>query len=273
MEANLFYLIVLLITGAGIGFASGLLGIGGGFIMVPIQYWLLTSMGIDPTIAIRVSLGTSLAVILPTALSSAYGHYRKNAVLLKPAAYLAVTGIMGGIMGGTIASNVPGDVLTFVFGAAALIAAVWMIISIKSKVNGKPKTSTLYYIAGGLFVGLMSGLLGVGGGFIIVPFMVILMKYGIHKSIGTSTAVIVFTSTGGIISYVFNGIGVYGLPPYSLGYVNLLQFAILACTSIPIAQLGVKISHNLPSKQLNYIFTIILIYVGLKMMGIIPGII
>jgi len=143
-----------------------------------------------------------------------------------------------------------------------------MIISIKSEVNGKPKTNILYYIAGGLFVGLMSGLLGVGGGFIIVPFMVIFMKYDIYKSIGTSTAVIVFTSIGSIISYVFNGIGVYGLPMYSLGYVNLLLFVILACTSIPMTHLGVKADHNLPSKQLNYIFIVVLIYVGLDMIGI-----
>ncbi|MEN4006220.1 MAG: sulfite exporter TauE/SafE family protein [Methanobacteriaceae archaeon] len=115
----------------------------------------------------------------------------------------------------------------------------------------------------------MSGLLGLGGGFIIVPFMVIFMKYDIYKSIGTSTAVMVFTSIGGIVSYVFNGIGVYGLPMYSLGYVNLLQFVILASTSIPMAQLGAKAAHNLPSKQLNYILIAVLIYMGLKMIRII----
>ncbi|MDI6725201.1 MAG: TSUP family transporter, partial [Methanobacterium sp.] len=89
MESYIFYILMLIITGAGIGFASGLLGVGGGFIMVPILYGLMTTMGIDPTIAIRVSLGTSLAVILPTALSGAHGHYRKDAVLLKPAVFLA----------------------------------------------------------------------------------------------------------------------------------------------------------------------------------------
>lgn len=268
MDINLFYLIVLLITGAGIGFASGLLGVGGGFIMVPVQYWLLTSMGIDPTIAIRVSIGTSLAVILPTAISGAYGHYKKSAVLLKPAISLGVTGIIGSIIGGTIASNIPGDILTFIFGAAAIIVAIRMIMSKNNGSNEEPKNNLFYYIAGGLFAGFMSGLLGVGGGFIIVPFMLILMKYDIHKAIGTSTAVIVFTSIGGIISYILNGQGVYGLPPYSLGYVNMLQFAILACASIPLAQLGAKAAHVLPSKQLNYIFIAMLVYVGLNMIGI-----
>ena len=115
----------------------------------------------------------------------------------------------------------------------------------------------------------MSGLLGVGGGFIIVPFMVMAMGYGIHKAIGTSTAVIIFTSIGGIVSYIFNGMGVSGLPQYSLGYINILQFVVLAGASIPMAQLGVKAAHKLPARKLSYIFIALLVYVGLNMIGII----
>jgi len=268
MESYIFYIIILMITGAGIGFLSGLLGVGGGFIMVPVLYWLMTSIGIDPTISIRVSLGTSLAVILPTALSGAYGHYRKKCVLLRPAAYLSVMGILGAIIGGTIASNIPGDILTFLFGISAILVALRMLLAKNSQSCGKQKDGIFYYTSGGLFAGLMSGLLGVGGGFIIVPFMTLVMKYDIHKAIGTSTAVIVFTAIGGIISYIFNGVGVNGLPPYSFGYVNMLQFVLLAAASIPMAQFGVKAAHSLPSKHLNYIFIAMLVYVGLKMIGI-----
>lgn len=268
MEPYIFYIIILLATGAGIGFLSGLLGVGGGFIMVPIQFWLLTSMGVDPTTAIRISLGTSLAVILPTALSGAYGHYKRGAVLLRPAAYLAATGLIGGILGATIASNISGNVLTILFGASALIVAIRMIMGKNKETKEQPKDGAVYYTSGGLFAGLMSGLLGVGGGFIIVPFMTIIMKYDIHKAIGTSTLVIVFTAIGGIISYIFNGLNVSGLPPYSLGYVNMLQFVLLAVASIPIAQLGVKAAHRLPSKELNYVFVLMLVIIGLKMIGI-----
>lgn len=269
MDPTTFYIIVLIITGAGIGFTSGLLGIGGGFIMVPVQYWLLTSIGIDPTIAIRVSLGTSLAVILPTAISGAYGHYRKNAVLIKPTVLLAATGIMGGIVGGTIAANVPGEILKVLFGIAALAAAVRMLLYKSPEVKKEPLDNGLYYIIAGFIIGIMSGLLGVGGGFIVVPFMVIAMGYDIHKAIGTSTAVIIFTSIGGIASYAFNGFGVQGLPQYSLGYINLLQFVVLAGASIPLAQLGVKAAHKLPARKLNYIFIALMVYVGLSMIGVI----
>jgi uncharacterized membrane protein YfcA len=269
MESYIFYILILIITGAGVGFLSGLLGVGGGFIMVPIQFWLLTSMGVDPTVAIRISLGTSLAVILPTAISGAYGHYRKNAVLIKPTVFLAVTGMMGGIFGGIIAANISGDVLKIIFGLAALIVAFRMLAMKYPEIHEKPKDKNIYYIIGGFFVGIMSGLLGVGGGFIIVPFMVILMRYDIHKAIGTSTAVIVFVSIGGIISYIFNGLDVSGLPQYSLGYVNLLQLVLLAGASIPMAQIGVKVAHKLPSRNLNYIFVGLMILIGLKMIGVI----
>ncbi len=268
MEINFFYIIVLLITGMGIGFASGLLGVGGGFIMVPILYWLMTSIGIDPTIAIRVSLGTSLAVILPTALSGAYGHYRKKAVLIKPAIYLASTGVIGGILGGIIATSIPGDLLKSIFGFAVIIVALIMLLIKYPEINEKPKYNIIYFLLGGLFVGLMSGLLGVGGGFIIVPFMVILLRYDIIKAIGTSSAVIVFTSIGGIMAYIFSGLGVNGLPPYSLGYVNLLQFALLVVVSVPMAQFGVRVAHNLPRKKLNYVFIALLVFIGLHMIGI-----
>jgi uncharacterized membrane protein YfcA len=269
MDPTIFYIIILAITGAGIGFASGLLGIGGGFIMVPVQYWLFISIGVDPTLAIRMSLGTSLAVILPTAISSAYGHYRRNAVLIKPMILLAATGSIGGILGGTIAANVPGGILKVLFGITALVVAVRMLIYKSPEVKKEPKDNNIYYIAGGFIVGIMSGLLGVGGGFIIVPFLVIAMGYDIHKLIGTSTAVIIFTSIGGIISYIFNGMGVPGLPQYSLGYVNILQFVILAGLSVPMAQLGVKVAHKLPADKLNYIFIALLVYVGLNMIGVI----
>ncbi len=269
MDPTIFYVVILVITGAGIGFASGLLGIGGGFIMVPIQYWLLVSIGIDPTIAIRVSLGTSLAVILPTAISSAYGHYRRNAVLIKPTMLLATTGIIGGILGGIIAAHVPGQILKILFGFVALAVAVRMLTYKYPEIQKDPVDNIVYYIIAGFIIGIMSGLLGVGGGFIIVPFMVMAMGYDIHKAIGTSTAVIIFTSIGGIISYIFNGLSVPGLPQYSLGYINLLQFVILAGASIPMAQLGVRAGHKLPARELNYIFIALLVYVGLNMIGII----
>lgn len=264
----LTYLLVLLATGAFVGFASGLLGVGGGFIMVPVQFFLLTSMGADPDTALRVAFATSLAVILPTALSGAWGHWRRGAVLVTPAIMLGITGLIGGIFGAEISSNTPAIILSFIFGILALTSALWMVGSKYPEINEEKSNSKQSYLLWGFLGGFSSGLLGIGGGVIMVPILNILLRFPIHKAIGTSTAFIVFASIGGIITYIFTGINTTGLPPYSIGYVNLVQLAALALTSIPMARLGVKAAHNLPDKKLRYMFAILLLYIALKMMGV-----
>ncbi len=264
----LTYLLILLGTGAFVGFASGLLGVGGGFIMVPIQFFLLTSMGVDPNTSIRLAFATSLAVILPTALNGAWGHWRRGAVLVVPAIFLGTAGIIGGIVGAGIASNTPVVILSFIFGLLALGSALWMIGSKYPEIKEEKSNSKPTYILWGFLGGFSSGLLGIGGGVVMVPILNILLKFPIHKAIGTSTAFIVFASVGGIITYIFTGMGTAGLPSYSIGYVNLVQLVALACTSIPMARIGVKAAHRMPDKQLRYLFAILLIYIALKMIGV-----
>ncbi len=262
------YILILLATGTFVGFASGLLGVGGGFIMVPVQFFLLTSMGTDPDTALRIAFATSLAVILPTALSGAWGHWRRGAVLVTPAIILGITGLVGGILGAGISSNSPAAILSLIFGFLALFSAIWMLGSKYGEIKEEKSNSNPSYVLWGFVGGFSSGLLGIGGGVIMVPILNILLKFPIHKAIGTSTAFIVFASIGGIITYIFSGIQTAGLPPYSVGYVNLVQLVALAVTSIPMARLGVKASHNLPDKKLKYIFATLLIYIALKMMGV-----
>jgi len=264
----IFYLLVLVGTGVLVGFASGLLGVGGGFIMVPVQFFMLIGMGVDPDTALRVAFATSLAVILPTALSGAIGHWRHGAVLFWPAFLLGATGLIGGVSGAAVASHSPANFLSAAFGFLALFSAFWLFVSRNFGVEVNVSHSNYSYLFWGFIGGLASGLLGIGGGIIMVPILTILLKFPIHKAIGTSTAFIIFASLGGIISYVVNGIGVAYLPPYSLGYVNLLQFVILAGFSVPLARVGVKTAHNLPASQLRYVFAALLIFVALKMIGV-----
>ena len=264
----IIYLIVLLLTGALVGFASGLLGVGGRFIMVPIQFFLLTSLGVDTTTAIRVAFGTSLAVILPTAISGALGHARRGAVLFRPMILMGISGLVAALIGGTVAANTPGIYLKIIFGILVLISGIWMLIAKYPEISGEPKKGVLSYIAIGFITGLLSGLLGVGGGVVLVPILVILMGFSMIRAVGTSTAVIIFTSLGGIIAYTSNGFNVAGLPPFSIGYINLIQFAVLSIISVPMAQIGVKASHKLPEKQLRYIFILVMFYIALKMVGV-----
>ena len=262
------YILILIGTGVLVGFASGLLGVGGGFIMVPVQFFLLTSMGVDPNTAIRVAFATSLAVILPTAISGALGHWRHGAVLIWPAFLLGTTGLTGGILGAVIASYSPANILSMIFGALAFFSAFWMFRARYYEIKENVRHSNFSYLFWGFLGGFTSGLLGIGGGIIMVPILTILLRFPIHKAIGTSTAFIIFASLGGALTYVITGLNVAYLPPYSLGYVNLVQFVALAGVSIPFTRLGVRTAHNLPDTQLRYIFAVLLIYIALKMIGV-----
>ncbi len=102
----------------------------------------------------------------------------------------------------------------------------------------------------------------------MVPIMVLALGFSMHQAVGTSTAMMLFTATSGCASFVAHGIGVEGLPPYSLGYVNLAAWAALALTSVPMAQAGVKLAHRLPPQRLKLVFIIVMLYMGLKMIGI-----
>ena len=266
-QPYLIYVLALLFTGVVVGFACGLLGVGGGFIMVPVQIWALTSMGVDPTLATRMAFGTSLAVVLPTALSGCQGHSCRGVVLWRPGIYMGLSGLLGAILGGTIAAHASGELLETIFGLVVLAGALRMLLAGKIKPRGEPREGVLQYILWGFAVGIVSGLSGIGGGVILVPVMVMAMGFSMHQAVGTSSVAIALNSVGGILSYAVNGWGVPGLPPYSVGYINIMQFCLLAGTSVLTARLGVRFAHRLPSEQLRWIFTGLMIIVGLDMLG------
>ena len=268
MQIGTIQIIALLVTGVGVGFASGLLGVGGCFIMVPVQLWVLTSMGIDPTIAIRIAFGTNLAVVLPTAISGAIGHSRKKSVLWKAGIVLGLSGLAGAFLGGFFAAHISGNILKIGFGLAILSGALRMLTAKPPKIDKEPVDNMVTFILWGFPLGIISGLIGIGGGVLMIPVMVLALRFNMHKAVGTSTALMIFASIGGILSYIINGLNVSPLPPYSLGYVNLLQWILLAGTSVPMALVGVKAAHKLPAKQLKYLFIIVMIYMGLKMIGV-----
>jgi hypothetical protein len=157
------------------------------------------------------------------------------------------------------------------FGGFVLAVAIWMGLQMTPKLAKeavKPKDNLWSLVALGLPVGTISGLTGLGGGALIVPALVLALDFPMHMAVGTSVASIIFTSLGGVIGYVANGIRVPGLLPYSIGYVNLLLWLCLAATSVPMAQLGSMTAHALLAKQLRYIFIAVMLYIGLKMLGV-----
>ena len=264
-----FY-IGLILIGIFAGFASGLLGVGGGFLMVPLQFFLFTSVGVDPSLAMMVSLGTSLAIIIPTASSGAYQHQKKNKSIVKPGIRLAIFGILGGFCGGILANIIPTNILQITFAILLFVVALDMLFGSRS--DGEKALIEFNLLNAGIvgfLIGILSGLLGIGGGVFLVPSLCILFGFTLIEAIGTSSVFIAFTAIGGLISYIYTGFGVNPMP-YSLGYISLVNFVLIVLFSVPMASIGAKLVYKMPKERLKQIFAIILIYMAIKMIGFDP---
>jgi uncharacterized membrane protein YfcA len=268
MELALLYLLIA--TGLFAGFMSGLLGVGGGFIFTPVMYFVLKMSGFALETAILVAFGTSLAVVLPTVLTSALNHAKKGYVNWCDAATIGIVGIATSYIGGTIATHLPAALLTFLFGVMLAIGAIRMMTALPSGDVRSLSTSASVGIGG--VAGFCSGLLGIGGGTIIVPFLTIFGKYQMRYAVATSAAAIVFITLGGIVAYLTNGLltGVnqsqYGF--YLIGYVDLVEWTILVVTAVPMAMIGVKYANKFQDKMLNKLFVLLMIVISMDMLGI-----
>lgn len=269
---TIFYYIFLGILGIIVGLASGMLGIGGGFIMVPLQYFAMSYAGVNPDIGFKIALGTSLACIIPTAISGAYIHNKKSDInILKPGILFGVFGAVGGFIGGKVAVYLPSKILELTIGILLILIAVNVLRKKdnETKKGAKMKFNILTGAVFGILIGFFAGLFGIGGGVILMPILMSLFGFTLLEAIATSTIFIPFTSVGGAVSYMISGIGVNPLP-FSIGYVNLINFIIIIAFSIPMARLGAKISYKVDEKKLRIIYSVVLLLISFKLLGIIP---
>lgn len=264
------YFIGLILIGIAAGFASGLLGVGGGFLIVPLQYFLLKYIGVNSDIAILISFGTSLAIIVPTSLSGAYRHTRNLDGIIEPGIRLGVFGIIGGLLGGFVASALPSRILEIIFGCLLLFITINNIVNInKEREEARIPFNLISTAIIGLIVGFSSGLLGVGGGIFLIAILTLLLGFSLIEAIGTSSIFICLTAIGGFLSYIVSGWGVNTFP-YSIGYVSIINFVLIAMFSVPLASVGAKMAHKVPQKKLKIVFSILVLYMALKMLGVLP---
>jgi len=264
----LAHIIILLATGVVVGFASGLLGLGGTFIMTPVQYFIYTAMGLPTDLAIKLAFGTSLLVILPLAASGVWRHSLKGAVRWRTAFIMGSVGLVCAFGGATLATHLPGTALKITFSSLFLLSAIRMLISREPKTEAEPRDNPWLWAGWAIPVGFVSGMLGTGGGVLLILVLVLALRFRMHNAVATSLAVIAFISAGGVIGYLINGLDVSGLPAYSIGYVNLQSWFLLVVTGVGMAQVGAITAHKLPARQLKYIFIVVMFYMGLKMLGV-----
>jgi uncharacterized membrane protein YfcA len=240
--------------------------------MVPVSYWVILAMDISPDIALRIAFGTSLLVIMPTAISGSWRHNKEKAVRWKTALILGSCALAGALLGSYLATQILSDkTLKVGFGGLVLAVAIWMGLGLMPKLSREdegPRENFKLVATCGFPIGMVTGLTGLGGGALIVPVLVLALNFSMQLAVGTSVASIILASLGGIVGYIVNGLGVSGLLPYSMGYINLPIWLCLAATSIPLAQLGARAAHALPAKPLRYIFIAFMVYSGLRMIGV-----
>jgi uncharacterized membrane protein YfcA len=247
----------LAILGLGTGFLAGLLGIGGGMMMVPFITIILSGRGVDPDLAVKMAIATSMATILFTSVSSVRAHHKRNAVRWDLVKSLAP----GIILGGAVASLgvfaiLKGAWLALFFAAFVSFSATQMFLDKKSAPTRQvPGTGGL--IGAGGVIGFLSGLVGAGGGFVSVPFMT-WCNVAIHNAVATSAALGFPIALANVLGYVISGLGLHHLPPHSFGYIWLPALGVIATCSVLTAPLGARAAHKLPVKPLKRVFASIL---------------
>ncbi|PLX79983.1 MAG: sulfite exporter TauE/SafE family protein [Desulfuromonas sp.] len=264
---SLTTILLFFLFGSLAGFLAGLLGIGGGVILVPLFIWGFKLAGFAPVNIVHLAFGTSLAIIIPTALSSTFGHRKRGNVDWHQVMSLAIGGIVGAFVGATIAAQVEGDYLKGLFGVMQILVAVKLLFFHPhvppERDDAVPKWQL---IAVGLVGGAFSAFFGVGGGVVAVPLMVLVLQLPIHLAVGNSSALIFISTISGTFSYALYGWGEPLLPPFSIGYINLLVVAIVAPFTIIFARLGVRVASRTPHDKLVTAFAVLLTIVGIRML-------
>ena len=253
---------LLIIAGAAVGFMAGLFGVGGGAVSVPVLYEAFGAMGVDDSVRMPLAVGTSLALIVPTSLQSARGHFKKGAMDMNVLRQWVLPIAIGVLIGAVIARFADPWVFKLVFIGVAAVVSVRMLRgsgwNISQSLPGRG-VMRIY----GLIIGVLSSLMGIGGGSIS---NLILSLYGvpIHRSVATSAGVGVLISIPATFGYIYAGWGKAGLPAYSLGYISLLGFVLLLPTSFYFTRFGVKLAHKLSKRKLEIAFGLFLAAVCLR---------
>ena len=257
-------LLVLAIAAAVAGFMAGLLGVGGGIIMVPALYYAFTVLDFDIVTRMHLSVGTSLAIIIPTSIISTKTHMEYDAVDFKMVKSFGIFILCGVIAGTFLAVNLQTPALVLFFSVFAFMVGLFFIFLREKLVDNPKKISEFIKNISGIMIGFISVPLGIGGGSLMVPFMRT-FGYDIRKSIGTAAAIGFLISVTGTITMILGGKITDNInTPFSFGYINLLGFIVFVPVTMFMARLGAKAVYKINKKLLSKIFGSFLLIVSIR---------
>lgn len=255
----------LIIAGVVGGLIAGMLGVGGGIIIVPVLYHVFSALGFDETVRMHLAIGTSLATIIPTSISSVRAHAKRGAVDWALLKNWFVPMIIGVAIGTLLAGMASGRALALIFAVVAIPVAINMAFGKEQwrLASGLPQGAGGWTIAGG--IGTVSTLMGIGGGTLGVPIMN-LCNYPIHRAVATAAGFGVIISIPAAIGLAVDGWNAHGLPPFSLGYVNLLGFVFIAPASVLMAPVGARVAHMMDRNRLKLVFAAFIAITAARML-------
>jgi len=257
-------LAVLGISAAVAGFMAGLLGVGGGIIMVPALYYAFTVLDFELATRMHLSVGTSLAIIVPTSIISTKTHMEHGAVDFEMVKSFGIFILIGVILGTFLVVNLNTPTLVLFFSIFAFMIGLFFIFLREELVENPKKIPELVKNISGVFIGFFSVPLGIGGGSLMVPFMRT-FGYNIRKSIGTAAATGILIATSGTITMIISGKIIDNInTPFSFGYINLLGFIVFVPVTMVMARLGAKAVYKIDKKLLSKIFGTFLIIVSIR---------
>lgn len=269
-------ILIFLIIGALAGFAAGLFGVGGGTIIVPLLFVVFTQMDYSPDSIMHLALGTSLATIIVTSISSLMAHNKKGAVMWPVFKNLAPGLALGCFLGAGIAGQISGLYLQLIVGVFLLWVAYKMFFAGKKSVanhsSGANDVSSANYanpvlpskpkqLAAGGVIGVASAIFGIGGGSLTVPY---LTRYNVvmQKAVGTSAACGLPIAIAGALGFMFFGMQQQVDVPNTIGFVHIYAFLGISIMSFFTAKLGAKVAHILSPELLKKCFAVLLTVVG-----------
>ncbi len=260
-----WFALALVSAGLAAGFVGGLFGIGGGVVVVPALYLVFSALGVDEAVRMHVAIGTSLSTIVSTSWRSLSTHMKAGAVDVAVLKSWGPWITLGALLGAGVAGLVNTETLMVVFGAGLLLIAAQMGLGNPNwrMWSDLPTGGLRALIAGS--IGALSAMMGIGGGAFGVTVMTICGR-PIHKAVATASGFGAAIALPAALGYVIAGWGRAGLPPYSLGFVSVPGFVVLALLTALTAPIGARLAHRLPQLTLKRAFAVLLALVALNML-------
>ena len=259
----MFEWIAYIVLGLFAGFVAGLFGVGGGLIIVPVLAFIFAAHHFSEQYVMHLALGTALASIIFTSVSSLRAHHAHAAVNWKVWREITPGIVIGTLLGSVLAAYLSAIFLKAFFVVFVFYVGTQMLLDIKPKPARELPGLFGMFVSGNI-IGAVSSLVGIGGGTLSVPFMT-WCNIKLHQAIGTSAAIGLPIAVAGAVGYIANGLAVTGLPQYSLGFIYLPALGAIVAASILTAPLGAKLAHRLPVKNLKKLFALLLYTLGVRM--------